>query len=141
MNSDHQAEDWIGRSAVRQFQVTAEMVDQFAALSGDRSPIHVDEAAARQRGFAGRVVHGVLLASLASAVIGMELPGAAGVLQDIRLAFRQPCHPGDEVSVRVEVAEFFESVQVLVLKIKIVRADGVTLATGEAQSGLRPLQS
>jgi 3-hydroxybutyryl-CoA dehydratase len=130
------AEDWVGRTARRQCSVTADMLDRFVELSGDRSPIHVDDAAARLRGFERRVAHGMLLGSLVSSVIGMELPGAKGVLHEVRLAFRKPCYAGDEVRIEVSVSEFFESVQTLALRIQIVRADGQVLATGHARSGL-----
>jgi 3-hydroxybutyryl-CoA dehydratase len=141
MSSTHRAEDWVGRIAVRNVRVSAEMVDRFASLSGDYSPIHMSDAAAQQRGFAARVVHGMLLASLVSEVIGMELPGEAGVIQDTQFAFRKPCHPGDEITIEVQVSEFFESVQTLVLKVKITSADGIVLMTGQVKSGLRQLAS
>lgn len=44
--------------------VTAAMIDAFAALSGDRFAIHMDDAAARARGFPARVAHGLLVLSL-----------------------------------------------------------------------------
>jgi len=113
------------------------MVDRFVALSGDSSPIHVSDDAARQQGFERRVVHGMLLGSLVSALVGVELPGERGVIQEVQMSFRQPCYVGDEVGIQVMVSEFFESVQTMVLKVKIVRTDGVTLATGAVRSGLR----
>ncbi|MBM3776036.1 MAG: acyl dehydratase, partial [Acidobacteria bacterium] len=74
--------DWLGRTAEREIPVTADLIDRFVLLSGDNSAIHVDDAAARARGFRGRVAHGMLLGSLVSAVIGTELPGHIGVLQE-----------------------------------------------------------
>ena len=137
MAADYRAEDWMGRSAERRVRITREMLDQFVALSGDSSPIHVSDAAAQEMGFAGRVVHGLLLGSLVSGVIGTELPGEVGVLQETQLQFRNPCYVDDEVIISVIVTEFFESVQTLVLKVKIARGDGVILATGFVRSGLR----
>ena len=40
--------------------VTAEMMEQFCAITGDVSPIHMDEDYARGRGYPGRVVYGML---------------------------------------------------------------------------------
>ena len=45
-------------------EITAALIDGFAALSGDRFEIHMDEAAARDHGFPGRVAHGLLVLSL-----------------------------------------------------------------------------
>jgi len=137
MISDQQVGPWVGRTAQRKVQVTGDMIDEFARLSGDFSPIHVQEAAARERGFGSRVAHGMLLGSLVSSVIGMDLPGPDGVIQEVQLAFRKTCHPGDEITIDVRVADYFESVQTLLMKVKITRADGTVLATGKVQSGLR----
>ena len=46
--------------------VTAEMMDQFKAITGDVSPIHIDADYAKDRGFPGRVVYGMLGASFFS---------------------------------------------------------------------------
>jgi 3-hydroxybutyryl-CoA dehydratase len=137
MSMPHRAEDWIGKTAARRVRITDDLIDQFTELSGDNSPIHVTDGAAQSRGFPTRVAHGMLLGSLVSGVVGRELPGEHGVLHEVQLSFRNSCHPGDEIIIRVTVSEFFESVQALVLKVQIERADGVTLATGRVQSGLR----
>ncbi len=129
--------DSVGCKAVRRVRITAEMVEQFAALSGDQGPIHVSDAAARQRGYRGLLVHGWLLGSLVSGVIGMELPGDGGVEQDIQLSFRNPCYVGDEVTIELVATEWFESVETLVLKVKLTREDGLILAKGEIRCGVR----
>ena len=73
---------------------------------------------------------------LLSGVIGTQLPGARGVLQNLELAFRQPCLIGDVITIYVSVAAFHESVNTLVLKVLIKKQDGTTLATGSIRSGL-----
>jgi acyl dehydratase len=113
------------------------MVDGFAALSGDASPIHMSDDAAQRHSFQRRVVHGMLLGSLVSGTLGMELPGERGVLEKMQLSFRNPCYVDDEITIDVAVAKFFASVQTLVLTVKITRADGTLLARGTAQAGLR----
>ena len=45
-------------------EVTAAAIDAFAALTGDRFAIHMDDAAARAKGFPSRVAHGLLVLSL-----------------------------------------------------------------------------
>jgi 3-hydroxybutyryl-CoA dehydratase len=112
------------------------MVDGFVGLSGDDSPIHVSNEAARARGFPGRVVHGLLLGALVSSLIGTELPGAQGVLQDFQICFRFPCAVGDQLIVRLWVADFHESVRTLILKFEIENQEGLVLATGSCRSGV-----
>lgn len=49
----------------------------FAAVTGDINPAHVDETFAQESIFQGKVAHGLLTASLISAVLGTRLPGPA----------------------------------------------------------------
>lgn len=128
--------EWVGRRASRDVAVTEEMLDRYAEISGDTSPIHMSAAAAQDRGFNTRVVHGLLLGSLVSGLLGTELPGARGVLHEVQLMFRRPCHPGDKIRVELEVVEFFESVGVIELGVRIVRSDGTVLSTGRVRSGI-----
>lgn len=48
--------DWV--------QITQEMVNQFAALTGDPVTLHTDEAFARQTVFGGTIAHGLLTLSM-----------------------------------------------------------------------------
>jgi 3-hydroxybutyryl-CoA dehydratase len=137
MNSHNREEDWIGRKALRDIALTSKLVDQFAALSGDFGPIHVSDKAAQQRGFKSLLVHGWLLGSLVSGLIGMELPGDGGVEQGVQLSFHNPAYIGDRVTIELVVTEFYESVQTLVLKVTIRNQEGLRLATGSIRCGLR----
>lgn len=124
------------RTVTRTVPITAELIDRFVDLTGDRSAIHVDDEAARERGFRGRVAHGMLLGSLVSALLGTELPGDNGVLQQVKLSFRNPCYVGDRLELRLQVSEYVASVRVLILDVLIRNQDGMTVATGKVQSGV-----
>ncbi len=136
MSKAYLASDWVGRTAERKVRITTEMLDQFIAVSGDSSAIHVSEQSANVRGFPNRVVHGMLLGALVSGLIGTQLPGDDGVLQQMQLSFRRPCYAGDEILIRLSVTDFFESIQTMLINIKITKEPNVVLATGQAQSGL-----
>ncbi len=130
------AQDWLGKSARRTCEITAELVDRFVELSGDFSPLHVEDQAGRAVGYRGRVVHGMLLGSLVSSVIGTQLPGRFGVLQEIQFSFRNPCYIGDRITIEVTVAEFHEALQLLSGKVEVRNAAGGLLARGRFRSGL-----
>src|SRR5437763_1451891 len=66
--------------------VTDEAIEAFARLSGDRNPVHFDDAFGRSIGFEGRIAHGAVTASLLSAVLGMDLPGPGSVFLEQHLA-------------------------------------------------------
>lgn len=76
----------------------------FADVSLDRNPVHLDEDYAQETIFGGRIAHGMLTASLISAVIGEQLPGHGTVYLGQTLKFIAPVYPGDEVTAEVTVA-------------------------------------
>jgi 3-hydroxybutyryl-CoA dehydratase len=79
-------------------------IRQFAALSGDVNPAHLDDAFARTTRLGERVAHGMLTASLVSAVLGCQLPGPGCLFVSQTTHFRAPVTPGDTVTARVVIA-------------------------------------
>lgn len=85
--------------------IAASDVVGFAEVTGDRNPIHLSEHFAAKTPFGHRIAHGLYTASLISAVLGTRLPGPGAIYISQTLNFRAPVKIGDEVVVRVEVAE------------------------------------
>ena len=75
----------------------------FADLSEDRNPIHLDEEAAADSIFKERIAHGMLSASLFSALLGQRLPGHGTIYLAQNLRFTAPVRLGDEVTASVTV--------------------------------------
>ena len=97
----------VGLAVERSREMTEELVNRYAELTGDFSPVHVDEAAAKKTRFGTRIAHGMLSAGFLSAVIGMELPGPGTIWVAQAFKFKQPVKLGDTVTWRVEVRELF----------------------------------
>ena len=93
----------LGDVVTAEHLVTRDSLDDFARLSGDRSPIHMDRAEAIAAGFSERVAHGALLMAWASEIIGMRLPGKQALLVEIAFRFKYPILMGDRVSLRGEI--------------------------------------
>ena len=93
----------VGMSRSLEKIVTERDIDLFAEVSLDRNPVHLDEDYARQSIFGGRVAHGMLSASLISAVVGGQLPGHGAIYMGQNLRFLHPVRPGDRVLVEVIV--------------------------------------
>ncbi len=83
--------------------ITDAEIESFADASGDRNPLHFCDDHAAETVFKGRIAHGILTASLISAVIGERLPGHGAVYLSQTLRFRAPVRPGDEVDVTCTV--------------------------------------
>ena len=80
------------------------MVVQFGDISGDLNPAHFDEEFARGTRLGERVVHGMLTASLVSAVLGTRLPGPGCLFVSQSTNFKAPVRAGDTVSVQATIA-------------------------------------
>lgn len=121
-----------GAAASVDFVVGADDLRQFAALSGDFNPLHVDADFARSKGFEGVVVHGALLVAKISQLIGMRLPGRDSVWTGLTLQFRQPLYVGREARVEAVVAQLSPATGMVLLKLTL-RAGETLLAKGEAE--------
>jgi 3-hydroxybutyryl-CoA dehydratase len=73
----------------------------FAGVSGDTNPVHLNEEFASGTPFHGRIVHGMLTASLISTVLGTKLPGPGCIYVSQTMRFLAPVRSGD--TVRAEV--------------------------------------
>jgi len=85
--------------------VTAQEIADFARISGDVNPVHLDEAYAAATPFKQRIAHGILTASYISAVLGTKLPGPGCIYVSQTLSFRAPVHHGDEVIATVRITD------------------------------------
>lgn len=99
--------------------LTKKMVGDFAALSGDYSSLHMDDKFAKGRGFNGRVIHGVLLTSLLSRLVGMHFPGENAIIQSLNIRFLAPTYIGDIVKINAEVVQISTATRTIILKILI----------------------
>ncbi|MFZ5711011.1 MAG: MaoC family dehydratase [Pseudomonadota bacterium] len=121
----------IGMSRYLQKRITDRDIELFAEVSTDRNPVHLDDAYARDTIFEGRIAHGILTASLVSAVIGEQLPGHGTVYLSQSLRFMAPVRPGDLVVAEVKVAAIDHARRRVTLETQCAVGDTVVLK-GEA---------
>jgi 3-hydroxybutyryl-CoA dehydratase len=111
--------------------VTDRDIALFAEVSTDRNPVHLDEDYAQATIFGGRIAHGILTASLISAVIGEQLPGHGTVYLGQSLKFMAPVRPGDRVHAEVKVIAIDHARRRVTLETHCAVGDTVVLK-GEA---------
>lgn len=109
----------------------------FAAVSGDYSPLHVDPAYAQGTEFGAQVVHGILLASLFSQLVGMQVPGKHALYLGQDLTFRRPVLVGEPIRAIAKVTGKSEATRTLVLNMEIRSADDKVVAMGGAKVKVR----
>ncbi len=95
----------VGMSAEIAKTITDADILLFAAVSTDTNAVHIDEEFGRTTMFGGRIAHGMLSASLISAVLGNRLPGPGTIYMSQSLRFRAPVRPGETVHAKVTVKE------------------------------------
>lgn len=93
----------VGDFAESAYPVTAQMIEQFAQVSGDDNPVHLDEIYAQGTTFGQRIAHGMLSAWFISATIGTKLPGYGSIYISQSLRFKRPVKIGDEVVVKATI--------------------------------------
>ena len=112
-------------------------VEDFAKLSGDRNPLHTDEAYAKGTKFGGRIAHGMLLGSLFSSLVGMLCPGQKCLYLSQSLNFRKPLLFNTKVIVEGMVTSKTDSVRVIHIETRIKDIKEIVYVDGEAQVQIR----
>ena len=84
-------------------EITSELVNNFAQLSGDNNPIHLDIEYAKTTVFGKPIAHGMLLSSFFSTLIAQEYPGPGSIYLNQELNFLKPCFVGEIINVKVKL--------------------------------------
>ncbi len=120
--------------------VSEQDIVAFAEVTGDKQPLHLDEAYAAKTRFKRRLAHGMLSAGFISAALGTKLaPHATAIYLSQSLRFLRPVFPGDTITAKLEVTAIDAEKRFVTCKTECVNQDGQPVLTGEAQVLLDPL--
>ena len=122
----------IGQIAERSRRVDAKDIELFTEISGDRNPLHYDEAIARACRFGEIVVQGGITSAILNALVAEDLPGPGTVFLHVNWSFTAPVRPGDTITGRAEVLEVRADKPITKLKTTVTRGDGTLVLDGEA---------
>ncbi len=112
--------------------ITEADVVNYAGLSGDFNPVHIDAEYAAQSMFKERISHGMLVAGLISAVLGTRLPGPNSIYLGQELKFTAPVKIGDTVTAHASVTEKRDDKQIITLRTWVTNQRGETVIDGSA---------
>jgi len=124
---------FIGQEENFSIKITESMVEEFSKFSGDINPLHMDDEFANSSTFRKRIVHGMLLASFFSQLIGMRLPGKNALYFSQTLNFRSPCYIDDKIKVLGNVTEKSNSTKIITISTSILNGSGTCLIDGIAK--------
>ncbi len=122
----------VGDVASRTRVMTDEAVRMFAEASGDTNSVHLDEAYAATTQFGRRIAHGMLTASLVSAILGCDLPGLGTIYLSQTAQFKAPVFIGETVTATVECIKYREDKRIATFRTTVTNGDGVLVMEGEA---------
>ena len=115
----------------KSFNITEEKIEDFASVSGDRNPLHLDHEHAEKTLFKQRIAHGFLIGSFISTVIGNHFPGNGTIYLSQSMRFLKPVFIGDIVLVKVKVIDITDKKR-LVLKTECSKNGNEIVLDGEA---------
>ncbi|MFN3411912.1 MAG: MaoC family dehydratase [Exilispira sp.] len=104
----------------------------FAGITGDTNPAHIDEVYASSTKFNKRIVHGLLVASFISTVLGTKLPGPGTIYISQSINFKAPVYIGDTIEARVTVKEIIKEKNRVILNTEVYNQNNELVVSGEA---------
>jgi len=122
----------VGATAELRRTVGPHDIELFTELSGDRNPLHYDEAAAGSSRFGEIVVQGGITSAVLNAVVAEKLPGPGTVFLSVNWNFVAPVRPGDTITGRVEVTDVRADKPITNLATTVTRGDGTVALEGTA---------
>ena len=122
----------VGDSARRTRRVEQRDIELFTEISGDRNPLHYDEAVATASRFGGIIVQGGVTSALLNALVAEDLPGPGSVFLNVNWDFKAPVRPGDEITAEAVVTSVHREKPISTLRTTITNQDGTVVLDGTA---------
>ena len=125
------AELEVGERACITKTISMQVVKNFAEITGDYNPLHLDPEYAKDTRFGKPIAHGMICAGLLSAVVGTKLPGEA-IYMAHNLIFKRPLYVGDTVTAWVEIKEKVnDAKKIFKTRAWVEDSEGKVLVDGE----------
>jgi len=94
-------------------------MQSFIELSTDDSPIHTDPEFAKARNYKSPLLHGALLSTQLSRLIGKELPDSNAMTVGFSIDFLNPSYVDEELEFNAKLTHKSESTRLIELAFKI----------------------
>jgi acyl dehydratase len=131
----------VGQSAERSLTTTMKHIEDFTAMSGDRNPLHYDEAAAKASIFGRLIVQGGVTTSVLNAVVAEDLPGPGSVFLGVEWKFLKAVGVGETITGRVEILTVRDDKPICTLKTTVLNEKGEACVEGTATTYTAPLKT
>jgi acyl dehydratase len=122
----------VGQRATRSLAVTREMVEAYARITGDRNPLHFDEAFAAGTRFGRLIAQGGIATGLLHALVAMDLPGPGSVFLRQQWSFPRPVYIGETITAEATVTSANERRAIAELEVFVRNEAGEPVLDGVA---------
>lgn len=109
-----------------------EQVNQFAEITGDRNPIHIDPEYGKKSIFGRNIIHGFLTGSVFSKVFGTEWPGEGTIYLSQNMIFRAPAFVGEKYIAKFKCKNIVAEKHKGIIECSLLDEDGKVIIEGEA---------
>lgn len=130
----------VGAIAERSRVTRVADIHAFTEMTGDRNPLHYDEALVKKTPFGKLIVQGGVTTGILNACVAEELPGPGTVFLNTTLNFRKAVGVGEEITGRVEVIDVRADKPICKLKVTVTNGAGDVCVEGEATTYSMPLE-
>jgi 3-hydroxybutyryl-CoA dehydratase len=130
-----------GQDHFATFTIGDSELSTFVRLTGDTAPVHTDPVHAADMGFGGLLVHGLLVGSMYSRLLGCELPGPNTVISKLSLDMMLPVFVGDTLVYKVVVSRLHVSVGAVALALSASNKMNQIVNRGSAVCVFRDLSN
>lgn len=121
----------VGFTASVTVKVTDKMVHQFAELSGDRNPIHLDDEYAAKSRFGRRIAHGMIVGALISRAL-VDGIGLGGIYLGQSLKFVNPVFIDDTITINIKITGLRKEKGIATVETNAYKENGDVVVKGEA---------
>ncbi len=120
----------VGMKGTYTKQITQQDIDDFIKICQDVNPIHVDEEFSKNTPMKTKIVHGILVSSLISTVVGTKMPGPGSVWLDQNLRFLAPVRVNDTITATSEILTKIYDRQQVVVRTTCTNQNGEIVIEG-----------
>jgi 3-hydroxybutyryl-CoA dehydratase len=121
----------VGFTASFKTQITDKMIRQFADLSGDHNPIHLDDAYAANTRFKRRIAHGMIVGALISRAL-VDGIGRGGIYMGQSLKFVNPVFIDDTIEVTIKISSIRREKGIASVETTATNQNGELVVKGDA---------
>jgi acyl dehydratase len=121
-----------GQTYIHEFSFSQQEINQFAALTGDNNPLHLDADYASRTAFRKPIMHGFLGGSIFSKVLGTIFPGEGSVYLKQTMEFVNPMFVDIPYQAVFTVKEILPNSMALIQTEVIDKTNQTLAITGEA---------